>query len=82
MPFVLPALESVPDVQEDLEIQLLTPIREVERGHLGLVARRLRALEGLAIHFVEIGEDAFAGAGHASDLVEGGRSETGRNVIG
>src|SRR5688572_32241355 len=77
----LPPFQPVPDIQQDLEIQLLAPVREVERGHLRLVVRRLRALEGLAIHVIEVGEDAFAGAGHASDLVEGGWSETRRYII-
>ena len=65
-PFTLsPPFEGVPDVEEDLEVQLLAPIGEIERRHLGLVARRLRALERFAVHVVEVGEDAFAGARHA-----------------
>ena len=72
-----PPFQRVPDVEEDLEIQLLAPIGEIERRHLGLVARRLRALERFAVHVVEVGEDAFAGARHAV-LLEGLRSESGR----
>ena len=69
--------QCVPDVEEDLEIQLLAPIGEIERRHLGFVARRLRALECFAVHVIEVGEDAFAGARHAV-LLEGLRGEPGR----
>jgi len=74
---ISPPLEGVPDVEEDLEVQLLAPIGEIERRHLGFVARRLRALERFAVHVVEVGEDAFAGARHAV-LLEGLRGEPRR----
>ena len=45
------------------------------------VAGGLGALEGLAVHLIEVGENAISGAGHAG-LVDGSRSEAGRLVDG
>src|SRR5665213_1909391 len=53
---------GVANVEKDLEVQLLATISEVERGHLGLVARSLGAFECLAIHVVEVGENSVAGS--------------------
>ena len=66
----LASLDGVADVEQDLEVQLLAAIGEIERRHLRVVAGGLRALERFAVHVVEVGEDAFAGAGHAV-LLEG-----------
>src|SRR4029079_9119309 len=38
----------------------------------------LGALEGLAVHLVEVFEDPFTGAGHDADLLEGTERETRR----
>jgi len=73
----LSPFQRVPDVQKDLEVQLLAAISEVEGGHLGVVASGLGPLECFAVHVVDVGEDAFARAGHA-DLLDGLGSETGR----
>src|SRR5690606_17838889 len=56
------ALHGVPDVEQYLEIQLLAPVGEVQRGHLLVVAGRLRAFEGLTIHVVQVGQYAIATA--------------------
>src|ERR1019366_228897 len=64
----LPALDRVADVEQDLEVQLLAAIGEVERRHLRVVAGCLGALERLAVHLIEVGENAIAGSGHAGLL--------------
>src|SRR4029079_10025416 len=46
------ALQRITNIEKGLEIQLLSAICEVERGHLALVARFLRALKGFAVHLV------------------------------
>ena len=74
-------LDRVANVEQDLEVELLTTVGEVERGLLSLIARRLRAGECLAIHLVEVGEDAFTSAGHTSRL-EKVRGQSRRRVIG
>jgi hypothetical protein len=73
-------LYRIPNVEQDLEIELFAPVREVEGGLLGLVARRLRAGERLAIHLVEVGENAIASAGHTSRL-EKVRGQSRRRII-
>ena len=50
----LATLDRVANVKQYLEVQLLSPIREIQRGHLRLVAGCLRALECFAIHLVEV----------------------------
>src|SRR5579884_3046772 len=72
-------LDRVPDVQKNLEIELLAAVSKVERGHLGFVAGGLGALERFAVHLVEVGQDPFAGAGHA-DSLEGVKGQSG-NVV-
>ena len=67
------ALHGVAQVEQDLEVELLAPVAEVERLLLGVVAHGLGALEGFAVHVLEVGEDAFAGAGHAGSLDGSGR---------
>src|ERR1035437_3371081 len=71
------ALDCVANIQQNLEIQLLAAIGEVERRHLCVVARGLRALERLAVHLVEVGKDAIAGSGHAC-LLQNVCGESGR----
>ena len=78
---ILPILHRVPNIQQYLEVQLFSPVGEVECGHLGLVACGLGALEGLAVHVVEVAEDAFAGTGHA-DLLESSECEARRVITG
>src|ERR1700694_591455 len=56
------ALCGVPDVEQDFEVELLATIREVEGGHLLVVARALGALERLAVHLVQVVEDSVAAA--------------------
>src|SRR5688572_9095675 len=61
-------LDCIPHVQQDLEIELLASIGKIERYHLRVVASGLGALEGLAIHVVEVGEDSFPCSRHARSL--------------
>ena len=55
-------LDRVPHVEQDLEVQLLAAIGEVERRLLRRVAGFLGALERLAVHLVQVAQNAFAGA--------------------
>src|ERR1035437_4140445 len=75
------ALDRVADVQQDLEVELFAAIGEVERRHLRVVARDLGTFERLAVHLIEVGENAIAGSGHAFVLQnvcsESGRLEAG-----
>jgi hypothetical protein len=68
-----PSLYRIANIQQNLEVQLLAPVGEVEGSHLAVVASGLCALEGLAVHVVEVGEDAITGAGHAGSLDGSGR---------
>src|SRR6185437_14857489 len=74
-------LHRVANVQQNLEVQLLAPIGEIERRHLRLILRRLGTLERLAVHLVEVGQDAIARTGH-TDCLEGSKDETGRLDLG
>jgi tellurite resistance protein TerC len=49
-------------VEQDLEVELLAAVREIESGHLLVVAARLGALERLAIHLVQVIENSVAAA--------------------
>lgn len=71
------ALQCIPDIEKYLEVQLLSAICEVKRGHLRFVARFLRALKGFAVHLVQVLKDAITGAGHQ---VLYGRRALGKNV--
>src|SRR5258705_10557673 len=62
-------------MEQNREVGRLPPVGEVERRHLGFVSRRLGPLESFAVHVIDVGEDAFAGAGHA-DLLDGLSGET------
>ena len=57
-----PSLEGVAYVEEDFEVELLAAVGEIERCHLGGVTGGLGALERLAVHLIEVGEDAISGA--------------------
>ena len=59
-------LHRVTHVEQDLEVELLSAVGEVERGHLGLIAGRLGTLERLAVHLVEVRQDTIAGTGHGA----------------
>jgi hypothetical protein len=50
----LATLDRVANVKQYLEVELLSPVREIERSHLRLIAGCLRALECFAVHLVEI----------------------------
>src|ERR1700722_12652967 len=62
------ALDGVPDVEQDLEVELFAPIGEIERGHLPLVGSRFGAVERLAVHLVQVGQNTVARSGHTSGL--------------
>lgn len=57
----LSALHRIAYVEQYLEIELLSAVGKIERCHLGLVAGDLGALEGLAIHLIEVGKYPVAG---------------------
>src|SRR5688500_12087334 len=69
-----------PDVEQDLEVELLAAIGEVERRHLRVVASGLGALEGFAIHRLQVFHNTVARAGHTGSLECAG-SEPGK-IIG
>lgn len=60
-----PLLECVANVEKDLEVELLAPVREIERGHLSRITGGFGTLESVPVHVVEVCENPIAGAGHA-----------------
>src|SRR2546426_3637079 len=56
--------ERVADVEQHLEQELLALIGGVEVRHARFVPRGVGALVGLAVHGLEVGENAVAGARH------------------
>jgi len=70
-------LDGVPDIQQDLEVQLLAPVREIECRHLRLIIRCFRALERFGVHLIEIGQNTITRPGHTQRL-EGSKGQAGR----
>ena len=64
----LATFKRVANVEKNLEVKWLSAISEVERRHLRLITRAFGALEGLAIHLVEIVQDCSATSRHCISL--------------
>src|SRR5581483_6098363 len=53
--------QEIPDVEQHLHHELVAHVGALEIGHPGPLARRLGALERLAVDGLQVGQDAVAG---------------------
>lgn len=73
-------LYRVPNIEQDLEVELFAPVSEVEGRLLCFVSGGLGAGKRLAVHLVEVRENSITCSGHTSRL-EKVRGQPRRRII-